>query len=242
MNTHRTAPQRGVIGILSLDTQFPRPLGDVGRPESYPFAVELAVVDGSDSPKIVRDGAPEAPLVQKFVTAAQDLEARGVDAIISTCGFLVTSQEQVAAAVTIPVMLSALSLGPLVQVIRPGRTGIISASSAALGGQSIAAAGLQGAKIAIAGLEDVPAFADAILVTRDAQPREFDQAAIEAAVVAKAVGLHARHPDLSAIILECGNLPPYAGAIRKATGLPVFHLLDAAAGLVAARTGAGYSA
>jgi Asp/Glu/hydantoin racemase len=31
-----------------------------------------------------------------------------------------------------------------------------------------------------------------------------------------------KHPDVGAIILECTNMPPYAGTVRQATGLPVF--------------------
>jgi hypothetical protein len=30
------------------------------------------------------------------------------------------------------------------------------------------------------------------------------------------------HPEIGPILLECSNLPPYACAIQKATGRPVF--------------------
>ena len=40
--------------------------------------------------------------------------------------------------------------------------------------------------------------------------------------------MSARVPDLGGFLLECGNLPPYADAIRAATGRPVFGILDAA--------------
>jgi Asp/Glu/hydantoin racemase len=36
----------------------------------------------------------------------------------------------------------------------------------------------------------------------------------------------AAHPDLGAIVLECTNMPPYAGDIRRATGLPVFDIVS----------------
>lgn len=242
MDDSATGRQPPTLGILSLDTRFPRLIGDVGCPESYPFPVEIAVVKDADSPKVVRDGAPGPELLAAFEDAARDLEKRGVSAIVSTCGFLVTAQARVAAAVNVPVMLSGLSMTPMLRTICPGRIGILTASSRALGPQSLAAAGLREGEVAIAGMEDVPAFAKAILVTRNAQPSSVDQDAIRSAVVEKALGLRSQHPDLSAILLECGNLPPYADAIRAATGLPVFHLLDAAITMLTAQGGPHYPA
>jgi hypothetical protein len=226
-----------IIGILSLDTAFPRIPGDVGNPESYPFEALLEVVGGADSPLIVRDAAPDAPLLDAFVAAAERLEARGAAAIVSTCGFLVTAQARIASAVRVPVLLSALSMYPVVRAVCPGRIGILTASRPALGPNALAAAGIDPGDVAIAGMEDVPAFTGAILVTRDAQPTTLDSDTIRAEVVRRAQTMQADHPDLSAFILECGNLPPYAEAVRNATGLPVFHLLDAARALVAAQAG-----
>ncbi len=230
------------IGVLSLDTRFPRPVGDAGNPDSYAGPAIIQVVDGADSPLIVRDGAPDAALLLRFEEAARTLEAKGVAAIVSTCGFLVTAQERLAQCVRVPVLLSALSLAPLVKATNPGRIGILTASTKALGPNALAAAGLTRDQVAIAGLEDVPEFRDTILVTRDAQPATFDQAAVAQAVAARARDLVTRHPELSAIILECGNLPPYADQVRAATGLPVFHIVDAGNALVKTTLGSDQAA
>jgi Asp/Glu/hydantoin racemase len=32
------------------------------------------------------------------------------------------------------------------------------------------------------------------------------------------------YPDVGAIVLECTNMPPYAAAIQKETGLPIFDM------------------
>jgi Asp/Glu/hydantoin racemase len=227
-----TALPSQTIGILSLDTRFPRPIGDAGNPRSYAVPARVKIVEGADSPLIVRDGLPDEDVLLRFENAARELEAQGVDAIVSTCGFLVTAQARMAGTVRVPVLLSALSLAPLVKITCPGRIGILTASEKALGPQALAAAGLEPAEIAIRGLDDVPEFRDTILVTRDAQPASFDQGAVERAVSDRAAALAADNPDLSAIILECGNLPPYAAAVRAATCLPVFHIVDAANALV----------
>lgn len=234
--------QQSKLGILSLDTAFPRIRGDVGSADSYPFDVIIEIVKGADSPLIVRDDALDPAMLDLFKAAAIALEHKGAAAIVSTCGFLVAAQTHIAASVKVPVMLSALSLYPMVRTTCPGRVGILTASRSALGQNALAAAGIERADVAIAGMEDEPAFADAILATRAAQPKTLDAAAIEAAVVRKALKLQETHADLSALILECGNLPPYADAIRNATGLPVFHLLDAANALMAARAGGGQPA
>ncbi len=225
-----------LLGVLALDTAFQRIIGDVGNANSYPFPAEVVIVDGADATVIVRDSMPEDVLMERFIEAAKDLEKRGARAIVSTCGFLITSQKRIAASVKIPVMLSALSLYPVVAAICPGRVGILTASRKALGPAALAAAGIGADKVAIGGMDSEPTFAKTFLAKREEQMKELDRDAMEKAVCKAAVELKDANPDLSAILLECGNLPPYAAAIRKATGLPVFHLLDAAAMMMAANS------
>jgi Asp/Glu/hydantoin racemase len=43
-------------------------------------------------------------------------------------------------------------------------------------------------------------------------------------VVRVAQKLVSDHPEVGAIVLECTNMPPYAAAVQKATGLPVFDI------------------
>ncbi|MCO6179642.1 aspartate/glutamate racemase family protein [Ciceribacter sp. RN22] len=222
------------IGILALDTSFPRIRGDVGCPDSYPFLSKVVIVNGADSPAIVRDGEPDGALLERFIAAAIELERNGACAIVSTCGFLVSAQRKIADAVKIPVMLSGLSLYPLVAASCPGRVGILTASRKALGPNALAAAGIDPKQVAIAGMDDASVFAETFLATKQRQNKSFDRDSMERAVCNAALDLQKSEPDLSAILLECGNLPPYAPAIRKVTGLPVFHLLDAAALLMAA--------
>ena len=219
---------RGFLGILSLDTAFPRIKGDVGNADSYPFPVRVEIVEGADSTKIVLDGKPDRELVQRFMAAAQKLERDGARAIISTCGFLVSVQEEIAKTVQVPVLLSALSLFPMIQTACPGRVGILTASKDALGTQALAAANIMKDQVAITGLEDVGLFRETFLADKLYQNVGFDRALMEAAIVEKALAMTSNNPDLSAILLECGNLPPYAGAIEAATGKPVFHLVTAA--------------
>ena len=100
----------GFIGVLMLDTAFERVPGDAGHMGSYHMPARARVVAKAGSLDVVRDGLPKARADCGFCAAARALEAEGAVAITSTCGFLVTVQDQIAAAVRVPVMVSALSL------------------------------------------------------------------------------------------------------------------------------------
>lgn len=219
------------LGILMLDTRFERVLGDVGNIDSYPFEVRLKRVDGAGSLDVVQDGMLDPALLGRFICAARTLEADGAFAITSTCGFLVTAQDDIAAAVKIPVMLSALSLYPQL-VARHGTVGVLTASAASLGPKTRAAAGLE-PHTRVLGMEGCPAFADAILRPKARQRTKLDTKKVEAYAVAQAQHLQRAAPGLGAILLECGNLPPYAPAIEMATSLPVYSMLTRLDELVA---------
>ena len=219
----------GFIGILSLDTRFPRIPGDAGNPESYHRPARVRVVPDAGPTDIVQDGRPSRSLIDGFIAAARALEAEGAILLTSTCGFLISVQEEIAAAVRIPVLLSSLSLIPVVQATTGGRpTGIITASRPALGHAALAAAGVDPDRVRIAGMQDCPIFADTFLTPKSTQPTHLNTEAITAAAVEAARLLIAATPQIAALVLECGNLPPYADAVRRATGLPVVTILDGA--------------
>ena len=44
-------------------------------------------------------------------------------------------------------------------------------------------------------------------------------------IVAKARDVMTKHPNIRAILLECTELPAYADALRKETGLPVYDAI-----------------
>ena len=71
----------------------------------------------------------------------------------------------------------------------------------------------------IVGCEDVPGFEAVAL------GEKVNVSAVTPGVVAKAMEIQAAYPNLRAYLLECTELPPYADAIRMATGLPVFDAI-----------------
>ena len=100
------------IGILMLDSTFPRIQGDIGNAFTWNFPVLYKKVVGGTPKKVVLELTKED--VAPFIEAAKDLEKEGVRAITTSCGFLALFQKEMAAAVNIPVLTSALLLVPLV--------------------------------------------------------------------------------------------------------------------------------
>ncbi|WP_420413894.1 aspartate/glutamate racemase family protein [Roseibium sp.] len=217
------------IGIIMLDTIFPRIQGDAGNPGSYECPTKIKIVDGAGSPEIVRDGQPPKVLLDRFFAAARQHEEEGAVGLVTTCGFLVNIQRELAQSVQIPVVSSSLVLFPLIAAMTGGRpVGIMTASVPSLGPHGMAAAGFQPDQARVIGFEDVEVFTSAILSDKSVQPDVLDSETIEREAENKARELVSQNPDIGAIILECGNLSPYTDAIRKASGRPVYSILDAA--------------
>ena len=74
------------VGILMLETQFPRIPGDMGNAETWPFPVLYKVVPGASPRRVVCEKA--AGLLDEFLAAAAELVRLGADGITTTCGFL----------------------------------------------------------------------------------------------------------------------------------------------------------
>ncbi len=208
------------IGIIMLETQFPRPLGDIGCSETWPFPVHFAVVSGASPLRVVHQQAEG--LLEPFLQAARDLAALGVGGITTSCGFLSLFQAELAAAVEVPVATSALMQVPLINAILPPgkRAGVLTISARSLGPDHLAAAGAP--VDTPIGSPEGGNFTRSIL----GDQAELDQGAAQAEMVAAARDLCARHGDVGALVLECTNMPPYAAAVQAALGIPVYSIVD----------------
>jgi Asp/Glu/hydantoin racemase len=216
--------QYGVaVGILMLDTRFPRIPGDMGNAATFPFPVRYHRVAGASPDRVVRGGAEG--LLPAFVEGARALEREGVGAITTNCGFLVRFQRPLADAVRVPVFTSSLLLVPLVHRMLPRgrRVGVLTVNAASLTREHLDGAGI-GAEVplAVAGLEGEKEFARVLLA--DEVELDVDLAREEHVRVARR--LVAEYPDVGAIVLECTNMPPYAADVQRATGLPVFDIVS----------------
>jgi len=206
-----------MLGILTLDTRFPRIPGDVGSPRTFPFPVRIVVVRGANVEEIVHDrnDAWLAP----FSQAIDSLADAGCTGVVTTCGFLIRWQAALAHSSRIPVLTSSLlQLGLVQATLRAGsRVGVVTYSARDLDAEALQAAGAP-IDTPIAGVPEDSYFASVI---RHGAP-DLDRDRMREDTVCAALRLLDAHPDVGAIVLECANMPPYRDAVRIATGRPVF--------------------
>jgi Asp/Glu/hydantoin racemase len=211
------------VGVLMLQTQFPRIPGDVGNATTWPFPVLYRIVEGATPLRVVEQADPD--LVRPFAEAARELVEAGCQVITTSCGFLAIFQRELAREVPAPVATSALLLVPMVaRLLGPGqKVGILTARSHALTERHFNGVGWssQDTPVVVAGMEDEPAWQASI----GGNLPKLDRAAVEAAVVRKAASMVEREPGIGAFVLECTNLPPYAAALQRATERPVFDVV-----------------
>jgi hypothetical protein len=205
------------LGILMLQTRFARPPGDIGHAQTFAFEVRRHLVRGATPERVVRGSDPA--LLQPFVEAGHQLVAAGCTAIATSCGFLARWQRELQAALPVPVWSSALL--QLAEAQGRGRhCGVITIEAASLGAAHFEGVGADpdtpvegitpGSALHRTLLHDLPAL---------------DEADAQAQVLAAAARLLAREPRIDTLVLECTNLPPYAPALRAATGLPVLDVV-----------------
>jgi Asp/Glu/hydantoin racemase len=207
------------VGILMLETRFPRIPGDMGNALTWPFPVLYRVVPKASPERVVRHRAEG--LLPAFVEAGRALVREGADGITTNCGFLSLYQGELSAALDVPVATSALMQLPLVErLLPPGRrAGILTISAASLTAEHLEQAGVSPVT-PVAGTDGGREFTRAIL----GDEPELDVELARADNLAAARTLLERNPDLGAIVLECTNMVPYAADIRRATGLPVYSI------------------
>ncbi|MFK8079816.1 MAG: aspartate/glutamate racemase family protein [Granulosicoccus sp.] len=213
------AVSSGTIGVIMLDTRFPRFQGDIGNPHTWPFEVIFEVVSGASARAVVTDTATQN--LQPIINAGINLQRKGVSGITTSCGFLSLFQREIAQHLEVPFLASSLAQLPWIQATLPTdkRVGILTISADSLTPAHLHAAGID-SQVPVHGCEDGREFTRSILGNLSTM----DYSLCERDNIEAALDFRHRYPDLGAIVLECTNMAPYASAIQQATGLPVYSI------------------
>ena len=213
------------VGILMLETQFPRIPGDIGHPGTFPFPVMYKVIPGASIERAVDQG--DQALLGPFIQGALELQEAGVRLVTTSCGFLSLFQREMAEALRVPMITSSLIQVPMVSRMVGGRTvGIFTTRQAALTERHFNAAGWSSKqfKVVVRGMDGTAEYHH----RRHSHPLgsavlDFDR--IQQEAVERARELVDAAPDVSAIVIETTNLPPYADIVQQAVDLPVFSIV-----------------
>jgi aspartate/glutamate racemase len=207
------------VGILMLETRFPRIPGDMGNAETWPFPVLYKVVSGASPRRVVCEKAEG--LLDEFLAAAEELVRLGADGITTTCGFLSLYQRDLAAHVGVPVAASSLMQIPVIErVLPPGkRVGVLTVSAASLTAAHFRAAGADSAT-PVVGTDNGSEFSRVMINDEE----RLDVTAAERDILFAGDQLIAGHHGIGAVLLECTNMVPYARALSQRLRLPVFSI------------------
>ena len=210
-----------LIGVILLDTSFPRLLGDVGNPNTFPFPVIYERVEGAIPFRVVKER--DRSLLSPLIEGARVLQRRGAKAITTSCGFLAIWQKEIASAVDIPVFTSSLLQVPWAYQItgRRGRIGILTVDGASLTEAHFEGVGAKGIPMIVRGMKPGSEF---YRVYIENSPN-IDVSKAGREMVAEAAALVNEHPDISGLVLECANMPVFRKAVRDTVKVPVFDIV-----------------
>ena len=210
------------IGILLLETRFARMPGDIGNATTFDFPVRIKVVKGATVQKIIMDGDDSS--LNDFIAAAKELEADGVRAITTSCGYLTTIQQPLIEAVNIPVFCSSLLQVPMISRMMPAgkKVAILTLDSRKLTPHHLELAGITNEPLVFIGAESTPEFYNNCAgIVEDYDPADVERGVVE--LVTKHI---VSNPDVGAIVCEGINFAPYAAAVQEAVNLPWFDIVD----------------
>ena len=221
MSVKATPAPPATIGILVMDARIERIPGDVGNPATFPFPVLCRTVAGATLKRLITERDPS--LLGPFIAAGRELVREGAKALTTTCGFMILFQEDLAREFPVPVFTSSLLQLPFIErTLRPqDRIGILTADAGNLTPEHLRRAGGDVSRLTVCGLENGPFFREAIF----SGSGRLDAGNVEAEVVAQARRMTTADPAIRTVLLECANLPPYAAAVQRAVGLPVYDFV-----------------
>jgi aspartate/glutamate racemase len=220
------------IGVLMIGPYSTKPRGLLGSELTFNFPVEriegTKIQDKFEEQKHVFEG--DLNLVDDFITAARELEKRGVSLITTNCGFAALYQRNIANAVSVPVLTSSLILVPMIwgTLKKKQKVGILTFTEKYLSEEHFKAVGWSSKDIPIVlgGVSEIESWNIFLQKTKEGDNLWVNERKMEDSLVTAAKQLQVKDNTIAVLILECTGFSPYAKAIQKETGLPVFDITN----------------
>jgi len=224
------------IGVVRLDSDYTENHGDICSHESYNYHVYYKVVPGFTF-EMCQSGELSPEVEKRFKQSIRWLvEEKNVDAITSSCGFMMYFQDIAREVSAVPVFLSSLCLLQAITcaLAESEQVIIMTSNGKYLEGmkdliRSQCGVNPKGERFNIVGCQDVDGF------EKVAIREKLDVKKVQPGIVKRALKSIEKFPLSRAILLECTVLPHYSNAIRYHTGLPVFDAISACDFLIAGR-------
>lgn len=208
-----------LVGILILDSRIPRIPGDPGHAETFPFPVRYGVIHDFPFQDLIDIKKDNLDFVIK---AAVALEKEGVNFIAADCGLFSPFQHDIAEALNVPFLSSALNLIPLIANFLPEhqRIGVVTGDSRILKPEHLKAAGADLHRLIIRGMEYSNEF-QKVVIDRG---QELDVEQLRKGVLEAAKGFLEK--PVGAVILECTNLVTFRADVQHLLRVPVFDIVS----------------
>jgi len=213
-------------GILLLETPVPRIPGDVGNARTWPYPVHYRVVRGV-TPERVLPTLDRDYVLPLFTEAALALEQQGVAVVGAGCGFTIALHEEIQDRLTVPFVSSSLLQIPgiLAMLAKFQSLGILTIRKASLTPSVLSSAGLRDFdRVSVYGMDDFGGYFSKSFI---GNATNVDFARVRREHISAAQSIMQQAPNTGALLLECTNMPPYAGDIQRVTGVPVYDFTTA---------------
>ena len=226
-------------------------VGDIDHESTLNFGTCAAVVPGLSFEEAQR-GSRDDVIVENLMRALEKMESEACFGIGGNCGFMHFYQELLRDSARVPVFMSALVQVPtmlaaleadersrglsLLRSFKPSftvevvRILILTANESSFMKSSEKLLSVDGKpfgdldRVLVRGCEDVPGF-DAVAKAERVDNLQVEQSLVSFVHEILEQEKGTKGKAIKSILLECTQMPHYAAALRRSTGLPVFDVV-----------------
>ncbi|BFM50889.1 aspartate/glutamate racemase family protein [Marinomonas sp. THO17] len=211
------------LGVLQLNTHFPRLVGDIGNPDTFDFPVHYEKIASANVSAVITEQQIDNSVKADIMAKIHNLEAKGVNLIVTSCGFLGEIQTQLQSHANVPVLTSSLLTLAFARnfLCENEKIGVLTFDQDTLDPRHFA--GHFHHDIIIQGIPKTGALYQTIKQDRT----ELDSLVANQEVAEATEELLSRAPNIKVIVLECTNLSPYIDTVKSLSCVPVFDLIQA---------------